>query len=331
MALFCLALSGFVTEAYAQAVKGTADLTEGYVQSWNLALQRSLPLQFVFEVAYVGNQAVKLQTYRDINASRTLGSGAAGQPLFQLFRRTTAVSGYQPTNSHYHSLQAKFDRRLAPNFLLTTSYTYSRQIDIDFYQQINLSLNRARGGSDRTHVFVQSYIYEFPFGKGQRWVRSGPGSWILGGWQFTGIFTSMTGLPLNITGGGVLNTPGSSNRPNISGKPEIFGRVGPGQKWLDVSKFSDPGIGVLGNTGRNILTGPGFVNLDFSVFRRFTITERFRLELRGESFNLSNTPHFGNPNMGFGSASFGEISGADNDFTDPASRRQIQLGLKLTF
>ena len=94
---------------------------------------------------------------------------------------------------------------------------------------------------------------------------------------------------------------------------------------MDVTKFSAPQSATFGNTGRNILAGPGFVNLDFSLFRKIPITERLTAEARIESFNLTNTPHFNNPNTAFGSAGFGEITTAVQD------QRQFQFGFKLMF
>ncbi|MCS7023750.1 MAG: carboxypeptidase regulatory-like domain-containing protein [Bryobacteraceae bacterium] len=309
----------------------TQDLREGYLQSWNFAIQRALPANFVLDVAYVGNQAVKNYAFRDINASPILNSGVAGQPLFQRFGRRAPVSSWHPTQSNYHSLQVKFDRRLSNGFLLTTAYTYSKAIDQDFFQQLNFRLNRATGNNDRQHIFVQSYIYELPFGRGKKWATSGVGSALLGGWQLSGILTLMTGTPLNIFGGGVLNTPGSNNRPDLLRKPRILGGIGRGNLWLETDAFADPGVGRMGTTGRNILRGPSFPNLDLSLFRRFHLSERFKAELRAESFNFSNTPKFANPDGNFTSPTFGMVTGAGDDFTDPAFRRQIQLGLKITF
>jgi hypothetical protein len=95
--------------------------------------------------------------------------------------------------------------------------------------------------------------------------------------------------------------------------------------WFNTSLFSAPPAATYGNVGRNILSGPGFANLDFSAFRRFPITERLTTEFRFETFNFSNTPHFSNPNGTFGSAGFGQIT------TAQADQRQIQFGLKVTF
>jgi hypothetical protein len=307
------------------------DLREGYVASWNFAVQRALPGNFTFDVAYVGNASIRNYAFRDINASAVLNSGAAGQPLFQQFGRRAPVSAWHPTQGNYHSLQAKFDRRFSQGFLLTTSYTYSKVIDVDFYQQIDFRLNRATQNSDRQQVFVQSYIYELPFGKGKRWANGGLPAAVLGGWQLSGILTLMGGLPLQITGGGVLNTPGSSNRPDLLRRPAILKGIGRGNPWFETAAFADPGIGRLGTAGRSILRGPDFRNLDLSVFRRLRASERFTVELRGEAINFSNTPKFANPNGSFTSPEFGFVTGAGSDSSDSAVIRQVQVGLKLSF
>jgi hypothetical protein len=308
------------------------DYRDARLQSWNVALQRRLPGNFVFEAAYVGNHASRSTVARDINAGLTPGAGINGQPLYQQFGvRTPVVDDYYPIDTDYHSLQVKFDRRFSRGFLLTTAYTYGKAIDYagDYGGMlINAipELNRGRSNDNPTHIFVQSYIWELPFGRGKQWLESGVGSWILGGWQVNGILTLQSGLPLNITTPSApLNAPGNGNRPNVQGKPEIFGNVGLGELWFDTSLFSAPPAATYGNVGRNILSGPGFANLDFSAFRRFPITERIGTEFRVESFNFTNTPHFSNPNGSFGSAGFGQVTGAQQD------QRQIQLGLRVTF
>ncbi len=305
------------------------DLKEAYLQSWNVAVQRSLPGQFSFEAAYVGNHGVGVLGRQNLNAGQVPGAGSAGQPLFARFRRLSATTTWVPASTVYHSLQVKFDRRFSEGFLLTTAYTYGKAIDLSndngaFFNQMNFRLNRARADTDRTHTFVQSYIWELPFGARGRWVRSGAGRWLLGDWQVNGIFTAQTGDPLNLTfSSATLNAPGNNNRPNVSGKPEIYGKVGRGERWLDVTKFSAPAPAALGTVGRNVLTGPGLVNLDFSLFRKFPLAEQFTIEFRMESFNFTNTPHFNNPNTSFGSAGFGEVTTAAQD------QRQIGFGLKL--
>ena len=180
---------------------------------------------------------------------------------------------------------------------------------------------------------VQSYIYELPFGPDKPYLQTGFGRWVLGGWQVNGVLTLQTGPPLAIRiSSRSLVAPGNGNRPDlaVTGKPEITGLVGRRQKWIEKSNFAPPAAETFGNLGRNILSGPGIVNFDFSLFRNFDITENTDLQLRIESFNFTNTPQYVNPNTNFSSGSFGEVTRTAPNLSDPRARR-FQIGLRLTF
>ncbi len=308
------------------------DLRQGYLQAWNVTLQQALPLKFALDAGYVANHALGVLINRNINAGMVPGAGNAGRPLFQKFGRSENTNVWTPFGSTYQSLQIKVDRRFSEGLVITTAYTFSKAINVSddnggLGNQIYPWLNRGRSSHDRTHVLTSGFVYELPFGPGKRWLKSGPGRWVLGEWQVSGSFVSQTGTPLNITySAATLNAPGNSNRPNLNGKPEIYGRAGRGEKWFDVTKFSAPPPNTFGTTGRNILRGPGAVNLDGAVFRKFRILgERLGGELRFESFNFTNTPHFNNPSGDFGGASFGEVTSAASD------QRVIQFALKIVF
>ncbi len=307
------------------------DLPVGYVQSWNVAVQRTLPGDFSFEAAYVGNHGVNNQSGHNVNAARVPGSGNAGRPMFQQFRRGADTSTFIGTHTNYHALQVKFDRRFSRGFMLTTAYTWSKGINLvedlgDLAINLNVALNRGRMSDNRTHTFVQSYIYELPFGRGKRYLVEGPGAWLLGGWQFQGILTSMTGNWLTPSApGSLLNAPGNAQRVNTVAKVRYLGGIGPGAQFFDRGAFLLPAQDTLGTAGRNILVGPGVVNLDASLFRDFRVREGWVLTLRLESFNFSNTPHFNNPEGSMTSAQFGQVTGAEQD------PRRYQLALTLRF
>ena len=99
----------------------------------------------------------------------------------------------------------------------------------------------------------------------------------------------------------------------------------PGEKFFSTASFAIPFQNTFGNAGRNIIQGPGVVNLDAALHRQFRIREGMELALRVESFNFSNTPHYNNPNFNIHSPQFGEINGAMQD------QRQYQIGLTLRF
>jgi hypothetical protein len=315
---------------------------EGYVQSYNLSIQRAIGKNYTLDVAYVGNGGRNVSTLYNLNAGLVVGAGANGRPLFQQFRRQADTNlRFFGTSSNYNSLQVKFDRRFSGGFLLTTAYTYSKSIDyandnggLTYY--INPERSRARSNFDQRHMWNQSYMYELPFGKGKKFATSGLGAAVLGGWQVNGILTVTSGLPFTVTAPAAsLNAPGTTQNANYiaSGALRTSGQIslnGEGS-WFDTASFAVPAQNTIGNVGRNAFTGPGFFNLDFSLFRRFKIRERFTAEFRAETFNISNTPQYANPNGDINSQNFGKVTSAGiGNSADPGARN-MQLGLRILF
>ena len=196
-----------------------------YVESWNLAIQQSLPGKFVLDVAYVGNHSVDTVVNYNLNASTIAGAGNPGLPEFTAFGRTASTNllfaGY---SSNYHALQVKFDRKFTGGLSTTTAYTFGKGMGfqtgddggLSFY--INQRRDYARNDFDRTQTFVQSVVYDFPFGHGKRWASSGPGAAVLGGWRISSFMTIMSGLPLFFTDSGTaLKTPNNTQTPDLVG------------------------------------------------------------------------------------------------------------------
>jgi hypothetical protein len=323
---------------------------EGYIEAWNVALQRQLPKNFTVEAAYVGNHTVRGPVTYNLNASMVFNSGAAGRPLFQKFNKNADVNlRYQGFSNNYNSLQVKVDRRFSGGFLMTTAYTYSKALgysseDGSFWNYIQPRRTYSPLDFDRTHTFVQSYVYELPFGKGKPWLQSGAGKWILGGWQVNGVLSLMTGRPMTFGSTVSANTPGSSQTPDQVGPITLLHNVaGPGGSatWFDTSVFKQPldadgKTPHFGNMGHNNISGPGLGDLDLSLFRKFQITERIKAEFRAESLNFTNSPAFAAPNTTVGSADFGKITGTlagliSNQSVGGTGPRSIQLGLKISF
>jgi hypothetical protein len=194
-----------------------------YVESWNAAIQQSLPWHFVLDVAYVGNHGVDSVINYNLNAATAVGLGKLGQPEFPSFGRTANTNllfaGY---SSSYHALQVKFDRRFSGGFATTTAYTYGKGMGFQtgddgglaFY--INQARNYARNDFDRTHTFVQSVVYDLPFGRGKRLLSSGVAAAVLGGWRVSSFLTVMSGLPLYFTASSAsLLAPGNTQTPDL--------------------------------------------------------------------------------------------------------------------
>lgn len=322
------------------------DYREGYIQSYNLAVQRTLPAQFTLDVAYVGNKGTRVSQQFNVNGGFILGAGRDGRPLWSQFRRDADTNiSFIGTSTNYNSMQLKLDRRFSGGFQLTTAYTWSKSIDYSndnggYAYLINSHRSRAVSDFDRRHMFNQSYVWELPFGKGKRWVNDGFSAFLLGGWQVTGILTIMSGQAFNVSApAATLNAPGNSNNPNYIGSGGLpvtgdinFRATGRNQPtWFDVNVFQAPAANTFGSVGRNSFHGPGFFNVDLSAFRRFKFNERFSFEFRAESYNFTNTPQYPNPDGGFGNATFGQITNAGIGSSADGGSRQIQLGLRILF
>ena len=325
-----------------------------YVESWNLAVERALPKNFVLDVAYVGNHGVDIPMDFDLNAAVAPSAGATcpQRPLCALFGRTgTTDFLFKPTSSNYHALQTRFNHRTGGGLLLTTSYTFAKALayrsDVgdgggndggspSFY--LGFRRNYMVVSNNRTHTFVQSVVYDLPFGKGKPLLHSGWASWVAGGWQVSTVMTIMSGRPLDFSASGTsLNAPGTRQTPNQVGPFHVLGGIGPSvpgsptaQLWFDTSAFVPVTTAqTVRNMSRFKFAGPRYFNLDAAMFKRFPVTERIGLEFRAEAFSVTNTPHFDQPNgNASNSATFGHITGT---IGGADGNRTVELGAKLTF
>jgi hypothetical protein len=174
-----------------------------------------------------------------------------------------------------------------------------------------------------------SATYDLPFGKN----LTGVSGKLLGGWQVNGIATLLTGFPFtpllgsNRSGDGNTRNP---DRPNLN--PSFTGPVilGTQSKWFDPAAFLVPNAGTFGNLGRGNYTGPGLAEVDMSVFKNTSLSERFKLQFRAEIFNLFNRANFGTPSATvFSGTTVSASAGLITSLT--TTPRQIQFGLKLAF
>jgi hypothetical protein len=310
-----------------------------YVESWNLSVQKVLPAHFTLDVAYVGNHGVDISSNPDLNAGTVIGLGTLGQPEYPRTSSTSEIWGVSSTR--YNALQVKLDRRFSGGLQLTTAYTWGRGFDTFsddnggplFY--INQQRNYALTDFNRTQTFVQSYVYDLPFGKGRHWLSSGRAAMILGGWQMNGVLTLMTGLPMTLTySASGLEAPGNTQTPDQIAPVQILHGISAGNPWFSTSSFAAPAQLTFGNVGRNDMIGPGLFDLDLSLFKNIEIRERLNLQLRGETFAVTNTPQFSNPGTTLGSSSFGYVTSviaSGMGVNGVGGGRAVQLGAKLIF
>ena len=287
----------------------------GYVESWNLFVERKLPSDFMLSVGYVGNHYVHEFNGRDLNAAPLYGV----EPSFGGIQRgggTYQFQGY--LDSHFNSLQVSINHRTSRGLFVQAAYTYSKVMgyvnDNTWENGLEFNcppsadmpqgcqpLNYGPLNFDHTQTFKLAFVYDLPFGSGKKWSSSKAANQIIGGWKLNGIFTVFTGAPLQISQDvSNISTYDTSAVPNhvapvkyMGGKNNASGFP----EWFDPSAFA-PNLSTtsIGNIGRteSWLRGPGLWQFDPSLARIFKLTERFNLEVRAEAENLFNTPHFGN-------------------------------------
>jgi outer membrane receptor protein involved in Fe transport len=312
----------------------------GYVESLNATVERALPAGFGLTASYVETQTIRQTVYFEANAGQTPGLGAAGQPLYTAFGRNAETQLILPFNTaHYDGLQINLKRPFKNGVLLTAAYTYSKSIDeatdddsVPLFNAIAYtSRNRAVSDFDRRHVFDAGFTAELPFGKGHAFLNdSGIASAIVGGWKINGVISKYTGLPFTpIASATSLNAAFNTQVANQV-KPHVATLHGIGKysTWFDATAFAPVTTASFGNASRNSLWGPGDSDLDLGISRTFPIWERFQFELRGEAFNLTNTPNFAIPANSVSTSNFGEIT---STFGSAADNRVLRVSGKLNF
>jgi hypothetical protein len=257
-------------------------------------------------------------------------------------------------SSIYHGMTVRVDKRFSQGFSFLVAYTAGKLIDdassaVSFLGPIASSveggisasklnsydrrLERSVSSMDVAQRAVFSYLYEFPFGKGQRFFAAAPKglNLLISGWQVNGITTFQSGLPI-LVGAQANNTNIYTNAQRVNNNG-TSARITGGSttdriaRWFDTSVFSQPAAYTFGNTARTLpdVRGPGQRNTDLSLFKNsyFGPENKLNLQYRVEMFNAFNTPQFGTPGSQFGSGSFGVIS------STAISPRQIQMALKM--
>ena len=288
----------------------------------------------------MGSQAIRQIIYLEINAGQTPGLGAAGQPLYSAFKRNAETQEILPFSTPtYNGLQLNLKHAFAHGVLLTAAYTYSKSIDqatdddsVPLFNALAyLYRDRAVSDFDRTHVFDAGFTAELPFGKGELFLNQSPvATAILGGWRINGVISKYTGLPFTPTASATsLNAAFNTQVANkVKAKAAKVGGIGTASTWFDTSAFAPVTTASFGNASRNSLRGPGDADLDLGLARTFNITEMFHLELRGEAFNLTNTPNFAVPASNVSSSSFGHIT---STFGSAADQRILRVSARLNF
>jgi len=359
------------------------DYKSPYSQQWSLDVQRQVGNSWLFDIGYYGSNGIHLPGFEDLNQPpvasylncTTATPCHAGPGSTNNVAITAPINNTTPSNqlavvrpyagygpglffvdlftSNYHSLQTQAQKRFSGNSFVSVAYTWSHGLTTD-------PADRSTGGAaipqvsgdfrnnygptvaDRRHVLTANFVYELP------WMRSQQGTvgHIFGGWQFSGVQTFQTGLPLTpVMGNGICSGLGSTARCNdpagtgcllgaspVGCRPNLVSDPNAGaphtfNSWFNASAFANPDATqtTVGTSRPGSVRGPGFWRTDLSLFKNIKFNERLTGQLRVESFNTFNHT---NPIC---CTSQSAISGSFNKISSTRDPRIMQLGMKLNF
>jgi hypothetical protein len=321
-----------------------------YMEQWNFAIQKQFQGDWLVTATYLGNRTVHLEYPEPLNPVAYIpGNCTAGQYGLSAAGpcSTTGNENYRralylanPTIAKYYGAMTLFgdggkasyngllisaQHRLTHNYTVLANYTLSHCLDdsevalngaAGFQNPYNRGAEYGNCLSDRRQVFNLSMVARAPK-FANTWTNR-----IAGNWQLAPIFTAATGTYSTITDGVDNSLTGVTDRPNLVGNPSVSNQSI--ANWFNILAFQKAPTGQFGNLGRSTILGPGAWNVDAALSRSFPITERQRVDIRVEAFNLFNHTRFGNPVTTLNSGIFGQI----NTAADP---RIMQFALKYRF
>jgi hypothetical protein len=322
------------------AVSQSPEPRNPYVQQWSLGVQRQLSRSTTAELNYVGSHGSNL--LMRINIAQALPYTAdnptvLGRKPYPNF--ATYIDSVWNGFSDYHAMNATLTHR-GRGLLGSVAYTWSKSTDSKsaaaglgrqtetagwqgFLNNHDPARDHGLSGFDVAHRVVASFVWNLPFGKGERFGSDASGfkQALIGGWQLNGIYLWQGGFPITITAADLGGANDSfANRADIVG--DIHAGGGEITEWFNRAAFAQPALGSFGNSGRSILRGPGVNNLDLGFFKNFTLPRNATLQFRVEAFNAFNHPQFLDVSNNMTAANFGVVTSA-------RPGRIVQLGAKL--
>jgi trimeric autotransporter adhesin len=312
----------------------------GYVQIWNLDVQRELPHGVMLSVGYNGAKGTRLDTERAL-----VGSG--NQPF---------IYESSEGDSILHAASVRVRKRMAKGLGLSAQYVLSKSIDdassiggggsVVAQNPFDISADRGLSSFDQRHKFTGNWIYDLPIGENRRFVPKGAWRHVIDGWQWSGDFTAGSGLYFTprVLGGGLDIGRGVSGslRANVTGQPVTVSSPSV-QEWFNKEAFCNPGFSYslaaeptqvlqctnpsgtsFGDAGRNIIEGPGQVAMNMTLNKTIQIKEFRSLDLRISANNIFNIVHFTSIGAVVNSITFGEVTGT-------AGMRRVTMQARFRF
>lgn len=301
------------------------DMRLSYAQQMNLTLQREVLSGLVWTASYLGNYSRKLaEPALNVNVAMP-GPGAIQprRPFYSTFPGVAGINFFANQNSsNFTSFQTSIDYRARGGLNLMSNYTWAHVIEVRTVPPGSSpaypKAERGNSSYDVRHRWTVRASYELPFGRSL--------AAVLKGWQINGITVAQSGRPYTISNSAPRANTGAGDRPNQIGNPHLPSSQRTTPRWFNTGAFAVQPLYTAGNVGSNTMPGPGLISVDFSLFKKFALSEKLTMQFRAEVFNLPNHPNFGVPSAGLGTASFGVINSTENNLP-----RNLQFAVKLLF
>jgi hypothetical protein len=309
----------------------------GITQSWNVSLEQQLSNDIVFHLAYVGSQSYHQTLIIDANPGQ-IAPAVRGTRALTNFGQILTINSNGTAS--YNSLQAQFEKRFSHGFQVQSSFTWSKNIDISasgnasftgngIANPYDLRFNRGNSDLNFPLVSVTNAVYTTPALRHSNAIVRGA----LGEWEISAIYTLQSGRPFSIAGGNGNNNSGAliyGDRADRVNSAVLQTHQGSKQQWLNSyftqAAFTPNTVGTFGNSGRNILQGPGINYSDAALMKNWTAADRLHVQFRWEAFNVFNHANYAVPDNNPSSGTYGRITA-----TGPIKPRVMQAGLKVTF
>ena len=332
-----------ITKAFAQNISGTIftldpKLRTTYIEQWSLAIQHNLTRSTIAEIDYIGSQSRKLPIRWNADDCSVAGSFVCNQSVRPYPQFNYIYAAADEGSSSYNAFVAKVQREFSNGLSFVANYTWSKVLSnteqggapVGINERGTcLSCDKGMAGYNVPQRLVASGVWNLPLGQGQKYM-SGTSllmDQIVGGWTLDTIATFNAGNPFTVlAASSTTMDPMTQFRADqvCDGRSTLKNKDvrSNGHYWFDTSCFAKPAANSFGNSGPNIITGPGVNNWDIGAGKLIALRESMNLQFRADAFNAFNHAQFLNPDSTMTDTNFGRI-------TTVGLSREFQFGLKL--